>query len=156
MYSSDYVWSQVVAHLERQLGSVAVSSFLDDAKVIDFTEESLVLYSPSDFRRESIRKTFIPYIEDALRDIFQSKAKLVICDDENIKKHNHDEQPPLVLPPQFTFDRFITGTSNKLASAAAVAVSHAPGQIYNPLFIYGPSGVGKTHLLYSIAAEQKS
>ena len=53
--------------------------------------------------------------------------------------------------PQFTFDNFVVGPSNRFAHSAAIAVSKTPGQVYNPLFIYGPAGVGKTHLLYAIA-----
>ena len=53
--------------------------------------------------------------------------------------------------PQFTFDSFVVGPSNRMAHSAAIAVSNTPGQVYNPLFIYGPPGVGKTHLLYAIA-----
>ena len=58
-----------------------------------------------------------------------------------------------VLTFQFTFDNFIVGNSNRFANAAAVAVAEKPADSYNPLFIYGPSGVGKTHLLYAIANE---
>ena len=53
--------------------------------------------------------------------------------------------------PQFTFDNFVVGPSNRFAHSAAIAVSKTPGQVYNPLFLYGPPGVGKTHLLYAIA-----
>ena len=153
MYSSAYVWAKVLAHLEERFTPMTVSSWLDDAEIVDLTEENLILYSPSDFRRDLIRRRCILYIQDALKEIFNSDTKvLVFGDSERDSYLNRGKQTSSMdFNPQFTFDNFIVGPSNRMAHSACIAVSKTPGQVYNPLFLYGPPGVGKTHLLYAIA-----
>ena len=152
MYSSAFVWAKVLSHLESQLGAVTVSAWFDDAEIVELNEENLILYSGSDFRREIIRRRCTSYIEDALKEIFNSDAKLLVFGDEERNAHNSRGQKSCMdFNPQFTFDNFVVGPSNRFAHGAAIAVSNTPGQVYNPLFLYGPPGVGKTHLLYAIA-----
>ncbi|HIT34011.1 MAG TPA: chromosomal replication initiator protein DnaA [Candidatus Faecousia intestinigallinarum] len=154
MYSSAYVWAKVLSHMEERLGAVTVSAWFDDAEVVELTDEKLILYSSSDFRREIIRRRCTEYIQDALKEIFGSDAKLVVFGDEELAAYkNRGRQPSTSMDfnPQFSFESFVVGPSNRFAHGAAVAVSNHPGEVYNPLFIYGPAGVGKTHLLYAIA-----
>ena len=153
MYSSAYVWAKVLNHMEERLGAVTISSWFDDAEVVDLTEENLILYSPSDFRRDLIVRRCTQYIQDALKEIFNSDARLLVFGDEERDAYlNRGKQTSSMdFNPQFTFDNFIVGPSNRMAHSAAIAVSKTPGQVYNPLFLYGPPGVGKTHLLYAIA-----
>ena len=153
MYSSAYVWAKVLNHMEEQLGSVTVSAWFDDAEVVELTEEHLILYSSSDFRRDIIRTRCAAYIQEALKEIFNSDAKLIVYGDEELNQFHSKTKAKTAMDfnPQFNFDNFVVGPSNRLAHSAAIAVSQTPGQVYNPLFIYGPPGVGKTHLLYAIA-----
>lgn len=153
MYSSAYVWAKVLSHMEERLGAVTVSAWFDDAEIVELNEESLILYSPSDFRREIIRRRCTEYIQDALKEIFGSDAKLIVYGDEELNTYRSKGQQTSSMDfnPQFSFDNFIVGPSNRFAHGAAIAVTNNPGQAYNPLFIYGPAGVGKTHLLYAIA-----
>ena len=153
MYSSAYVWAKVLNHMEEHLGAVPVSTWFDDAEVVELNEEQLILYSATEFRREIIRRRCTNYIQDALKEIFNSDAKLIVFGDEelNAYKSKGEKKSSMDFNPQFTFDSFVVGPSNRIAHGAAIAVSNNPGQVYNPLFIYGPPGVGKTHLLYAIA-----
>ena len=153
MYSSAYVWAKIISYIEEQLGPVVVSATFDDAEVVELNEEHLILYSASDFRREIIRRRCTEYIQDALKEIFSSDAKLMVFGDEELNARKQKGKSPTSMDfnPQFTFDNFVVGPSNRFAHSAAIAVSKTPGQVYNPLFIYGPPGVGKTHLLYAIA-----
>ena len=153
MYSSAYVWAKVLSHMEERLGAVTVSAWFDDAEVVELNENNLILYSPSDFRREIIRRRCTDYIQDALKEIFNSDAKLMVFGDEELDafKQKGKSVSSMDFNPQFTFDNFVVGPSNRFAHSAAIAVSKTPGQVYNPLFLYGPPGVGKTHLLYAIA-----
>ncbi len=153
MYSSAYVWAKVLINMEERLGAVTVSSWFDDAEVIELNDEHLIIYSPSDFRREIIRRRCTEYIQDALKEIFNSDAKLVVFDDEELSAYRSKgkNNTTLDFAPQFSFENFVVGPSNRFAHGAAIAVSNSPGEVYNPLFIYGPAGVGKTHLLYAIA-----
>lgn len=153
MYSSAYVWAKVLSHMEERLGAVTVSAWFDDAEVVELNENNLILYSPSDFRREIIRRRCTDYIQDALKEVFNSDAKLMVFGDEELNtfKQKGKSVSSMDFNPQFTFDNFVVGPSNRFAHSAAIAVSKTPGQVYNPLFLYGPPGVGKTHLLYAIA-----
>ena len=153
MFSSAYVWAKVLSYLEERLSAVTVSTWFDDAEVVDLNEENLIIYSPSDFRREIIRRRCTDYIQDALKEIFNSDARLMVFGDEelNTYKSRGKQTTSMDFNPQFSFDNFVVGPSNRFAHSACIAVTNTPGQVYNPLFIYGPPGVGKTHLLYAIA-----
>jgi len=152
MYSSAYVWAKIVNYLEERIGSITVSAWLDDAEVVELNDRNLIVYSPSEFRRDIIVRRCTPYVEDALKEIFNSNAKLLVFGDEEINaRKQKGRSSSMDFNPQFTFDNFVVGPSNRFAHSAAIAVSKTPGQVYNPLFIYGPPGVGKTHLLYAIA-----
>ena len=150
MFSSAYVWAKIYGYMEEQLGSVVISTWFDDAEVVELNEEQLVIYSPSDFRRDFIRRRCTDYIQDALKEIFNSDAKLVVLDDKE-RKEKKEQGGVLEFNPQFTFDNFVVGPTNSFSYNAALAVANNPGVTYNPLFLYGPPGVGKTHLLYAIA-----
>jgi len=153
MYSSAYVWAKILGYLEERLTSVTVSGWFDDAEVVELNEEQLVIYSPSDFRRDFIRRRCAEYIQDGLKEIFNSEAKLVVLDEKELKdrKEKKEQGGVLEFNPQFTFDNFVVGPTNSFSYNAALAVANNPGVTYNPLFLYGPPGVGKTHLLYAIA-----
>ena len=153
MFSSAYVWAKVLGYMEEQLGAVTISTWFDDAEVVELTEEHLILYSPSDFRRDVIRKRCADYIQEALKQLFNSDAKLLVFGDQELDAHRNrgTRINAMDFNPQFNFDNFVVGPSNRFAHSAAIAVSNHPGDVYNPLFIYGPPGVGKTHLLYAIA-----
>ena len=152
MYSSAYVWAKILGYMEEQLGAITVSAWLDDAEVVELNDSHLIVYSPSDFRRDIIRRRCTDYIQDALKEIFNSDAKLLVFgDEERDTFRNKHKASSMDFNPQFTFDNYVVGPSNRFAHSAAIAVSKTPGQVYNPLFIYGPPGVGKTHLLYAIA-----
>lgn len=155
MYASSYVWAKVLAHMENLLTPTVISTWFDDAEVVELTENKLVLCSPSEFRKEIIETRCVPYIQDAMKELFQMDVEVqVLSKDELDLYHNRNKKPQFIeYNPQFTFDRFIVGPSNRFAHAAAVAVANKPAETYNPLFIYGPSGLGKTHLLYAIAGE---
>ncbi len=153
MISSAYVWAKILSYMEDRLTAVTVSAWLDDAEVVELNEEHLILYSPSEFRRELIVRRCTDYIHDALKEIFHSDAKLIVFGDAELNAFRQKGKPSSSMDfnPQFTFDNFVVGPSNRFAHSAAIAVSKTPGQVYNPLFLYGPPGVGKTHLLYAIA-----
>ena len=153
MYSSAYVWAKVLAHMEERLEAVTISAYFDDAEIVELSDEHLILYSSSDFRRDYIRRRYAPFIHDALKEIFNSDAKLIVFGDKELEAYRSKgkQKTTMDFNPQFTFDSFVVGPSNRFAHGAALAVSRQPGDVYNPLFIYGPPGVGKTHLLYAIA-----
>ncbi len=155
MFSSAYIWSKVLASLEQQLTAQLVNSLLDDADIVEVSEEELVLSSPTEYRRKMILTRFAPYIVSAMKDIFNRDVSVKVISTEEAEEYHSSRKPEenFIFNPQFTFDRFVVGESNRFAHAAAYAVAEKPAAAYNPLFIYGQSGLGKTHLLYAIAGE---
>ncbi len=153
MYSSDYIWGKILGHMEDRLSAPVVSTWFDDAKVIELTEDRLILYSPSEFRRDTIQRRCEGYIRDAMKDLFDKDITVEVFGDEELNAFRNKNRKPefIEFNPQFTFDNFVVGSSNQFAHGAAIAVANNPADSYNPLFIYGPSGLGKTHLLYAIA-----
>ncbi len=152
MYSPSYTWAKVLMYLESRLSEVTVSAWMDDAEVIELTEERLVIYSPSDFRQQIIRDRCAPYITEALLEILQRKVKLEVWGDSELRAYRDLQKKEAVYSnPLFTFENYIAGSSNELAAKVARAAAEEPGrELYNPLFLYGPPGVGKTHLLYAV------
>ena len=155
MYSSSYVWAKILGYLESHLTAPFVSTYFDDTEVVELTQDKLILYSPSPFRKDVISRRCSDYIQDAMKDLFDWNIELVIFGEEEMKEYQqqHVKREFFEFNPQFTFDKFVVGSSNRFAHAAALAVANNPAEAYNPLFIYGPSGLGKTHLLYAIACE---
>ena len=153
MYSSAYVWAKILSYLEERMTSTIVSASFDDAEVVELNDAHLILYSPSDFRRDLITRRYSTIIQEALKEIFNSDAKLIVFGDKELETFRSKGKATTSMDfnPQFTFDNFVVGPSNRFAHSACIAVTNTPGQVYNPLFLYGPPGVGKTHLLYAIA-----
>ena len=153
MYSSDYIWGKILGHMEDRLSAPVVSTWFDDAKVIELTEDRLILYSPSEFRRDTIQRRCDGYIRDAMKDLFDKDITVEVFGEEELNAFRNKNRKPdfIEFNPQFTFDNFVVGSSNQFAHGAAIAVANNPADSYNPLFIYGPSDLGKTHLLYAIA-----
>ena len=157
MYTSSYVWAKVLTYMESLLTDTVVSNWFEDTEVVELTDQKMVLCSHDTFRREIIEARFVPYIQDAMRELFQKQVEVIVLSEEQLEAQRHQDmvrKPRFIeYNPQFTFDSFIVGPSNRFAHAAAIAVANRPAETYNPLFIYGPSGLGKTHLLYAIAGE---
>lgn len=153
MYASAYVWAKIIGYLEEHLTPVIVSTTFDDTEVVELNDQALILHSPSEYHREMIRTRFASYIQDALREQFDSSAALVVMDDQELALHRGagKNRTAIGINQHFSFDNFVVGPSNIFAYNAAIAVSRNPGMVYNPLFIYGPPGLGKTHLLHAIA-----
>ncbi len=153
MYASAYVWAKVINYLEDRLTATIISNWFTDVEVVELTEEHLIIYSSSEFNRGIISRRCTQYVQDALKEIFDSDAKFIVFGDEemNAYRTKGKQNASMDFNPQFSFENFVVGPSNRFAHSACIAVTNTPGQVYNPLFLYGPPGVGKTHLLYAIA-----
>lgn len=154
MNSHSDVWNGVLKILETKLSPTAVSTWFGDCRIVELQDNSIVLHTASAYSRNIIQNRYASLVQEALREIFAADFTVSVIGDEEVEQYlrSSREMPgALCGSEQFTFEKFVVGGSNKIAYAAAVAVSQNPATKYNPLFIYGDSGLGKTHLLYSIA-----
>ena len=153
MYSATYVWAKVLAHLEERYTEPVISAWFDDAEIVELTEDSLTIFTPSAYRKDVIERRAADYVKDAMQELFHQNVRLTVLTQEEYDRIKEKPAEPnfFDLNPQFTFERFVVGSSNRFPHAAALSVATTPAETYNPLLIYGPSGLGKTHLLYAIA-----
>ena len=87
MFSSAYVWAKILGYLEQQLTPIVVSNWFDDAEVVELNEEHLILYAGSEYRREMIAKHYSLYIQEALKEIFRSDAKLIVFGEKELESY---------------------------------------------------------------------
>ena len=153
MYSNAYVWSRVLSYLEQHSPSVAVATFFDDAEIVEINDGKLVVFSPSPFRKDVILNRYAELIKDAMHEQFETEIELVVLDDEEYPQYSLGKKKRSFVEcnSQYTFESFVVGATNQHAFSAAEAVAEERSKVYNPLFLYGQSGLGKTHLLYAIA-----
>lgn len=151
MNSAADVWSKVLKILSAELTSTAITTWFDDCRAIDISDNRLVLFTPSSFKKDVIEGRFIGSVKSALKELFSGDFDVQILEDSELDTYK-SKSPGNVdsSEEEFTFERFVVGNSNKFAHAAAKAVAEGQIKNFNPLFIYGDSGLGKTHLLYAI------
>ena len=152
MNSLNDIWAEVMKALEAQLTPTAISTWFSDCECVSIDNGCLYLKNDSAFKRQIICDRFGDTIRAVLSDIFSGDFTFKILSEEEANELTKPQDDDGVVGEMagYTFDRFVVGPSNKFAHAAAMAVAEHPGENYNPLFIYGNSGLGKTHLLLSI------
>ena len=154
MQSVSDIWAMILDRLREELSETTIKTWFDETTVVALEGDELILHCPNAFKRTNIQDRFLPNIKASLNDIFSSDMTVQLLDDEALSQRQNPQTQKtssIMDSGEFTFETFVVGPSNQLACSAARAVADAPGQHYNPLFIYGSSGLGKTHLLYAIA-----
>ena len=153
MYSNAFIWAKIIAYLDERMTPAIVSSFFDQSYILERTDDTLTVYSPSEFCKDFIVQRCLGHIRDAMRELVGRDVEVVVVCEEELAEYRlaHEIHSSTNNNPHFTFESFVVGPSNRFAYNAALAVTDKPAAAYNPLFIYGPSGLGKTHLLYAIA-----
>ena len=144
------IWEVVLDKLREQLSATTINTWFDEVESVDMKDRTFFIVCPNEFKRTMIGNMFAKQILDVLRDLFSAECKLVLLD--RPETEGDDSRPvSLFEANDLTFETFVVGESNKLAAAAARAVADGASSHYNPLFIYGDSGLGKTHLIYAIS-----
>ena len=148
------IWNNVLVQLKRDLSETTIKTWFDELEAVDLRDGTLYLHCSNDFKTGYIRNLFMKNIQSSLRDLFSTDIPVKILNDEEYHAFGGGESAPKSFGEgneELTFETFVVGPENKLAYAAAVSVAENPARSYNPLFIYGDSGLGKTHLIYAIA-----
>ena len=157
MNSVNDIWEELLLLLSKNLTPITMKTWIEQCSPVEWDDMKLILYTKNDFIRDIITSRFLKDIKSSLFDLFSCDCEvLLLAGEDELATYNEKKNPSKpgdILPEMegYTFDKFIVGNSNRFAHAAAKAVAENPGsRDYNPLFIYGNSGLGKTHLLFSI------
>ncbi len=151
-----HIWESCLSQLKSTIPSVHYNSFISALTLKDFKDDVVYFTVPDPFFLTIIEKKYHDIIRTTLIEV--TKRYLTVQFFEASKYENQREEQTKVedgsfethLNKQFTFDSFIIGNNNRMACAAALAIADSPGTAYNPFFIYGQSGLGKTHLMHAI------
>ncbi len=155
--TAESLWSEVSSRLRGALNETTYRTWFDHVRGLDLNDDEFVLSVPNAFTRDWIEGHFLGLIRAAVGDATgkERRVQLQVAESPQEPTGPAEAQRREVLGmglnPKYTFDSFVIGSSNRFAHAAALAVAEAPAQAYNPLFIYGGTGLGKTHLLQAVA-----
>ncbi|MGN1432708.1 MAG: chromosomal replication initiator protein DnaA [Ruminococcus sp.] len=161
MDSFDDAWEVICSYCKTKITDVAYNTWISRIKPLelDFESNTAYLVVPNDFHRQTLTRCYIPLLNEAFEAVFQNKFIVSFKTPEEVEEYK--SKTPEIKEEvkdtnyEYTFDTFIVGSSNKFAHAACLAVATNPSHAYNPLFLWGNSGLGKTHLLYAIGNEIK-
>jgi chromosomal replication initiator protein len=162
------LWNKILETIKKELNPQAYNSWFSKTKVVKFGENELIISAPGDFCKDWLEKHYSGFIKDILKRTLGSDDSLkieFIATDQKFSAPTHStpklkaskkksesslKNNELALTSKYTFDNFVVGDSNRFAHAACLAVAQSPAKSYNPLFVYGKVGLGKTHLMQAI------
>jgi chromosomal replication initiator protein DnaA len=159
------IWEKTLNIIKSELTEVSFNTWLKCIEPISTNGDTIILGVPNDFTRGILEARYKTLISNALKLVTSKKydVNFIVNNEENINLVNkqiqnkspeikaaQDDANSQLLNPKYTFDTFVIGNSNRFAHAASLAVAEAPAKAYNPLFIYGGVGLGKTHLMHAI------
>ncbi|MEH7353314.1 chromosomal replication initiator protein DnaA [Neobacillus drentensis] len=159
------LWNAALANIEKKISKPSFDTWLKSTKAHSLQGNLLVITAPNEFARDWLEERYSQLISGILYEITgeELSVKFIIPQNQNESENDialppkkvkrdedHGEIPQGILNQKYTFDTFVIGSGNRFAHAASLAVAEAPAKAYNPLFIYGGVGLGKTHLMHAI------
>ena len=155
--SFDQAWELICEHCKTKITDVAYKTWFTRLKPVslDFDRGVAVLEVPNEFHKRTLQRGYSDILQEAFQSVFGDNFTFQICVHEELKAQKPEGDGAGQEDYELTFDTFVVGPSNRFAHAACQAVATKPAILYNPLFIYGSSGLGKTHLLNAVAKEFK-
>ena len=166
MENIEDLWASTLESIKEKVSKPSYDTWLKNTNADSIVDDTLIVSAPNEFARDWLESRYTNLISDALFEVTGAKlkTKFVIPESENtqddisqkaknvptIKQQENGESPKTMLNDKYTFNTFVIGSGNRFAHAASLAVAEAPAKAYNPLFIYGGVGLGKTHLMHAI------
>ena len=163
----DILWNNILSKIKEELTTLAFDTWFKDTKLYELKNGKAIIIVPMQIHKKHLADKYIDIIRDNINEVTGTNFEFEFVVEDELEKEtpflNKENEQEIILstgvPPntaqtnlksKYTFDSFIVGNSNKFAHAAALSVAENPGNMYNPLFIYGNSGLGKTHLMHAI------
>ena len=160
---SEELWDKFLSAMQEKMNPISFNTWFKPLKLqeLNTKDNKIIIQVPMGVHKTTLETSWHQVIEETLQELTGNTFELVYVledlqatkeksDDKTKSKKTNEEVFVTNLKKEFTFDNFVTGDTNKFAKTAAIAVAEAPGKIYNPLFMYGKSVVGKTHLMHAI------
>ena len=160
---SEELWDKFLSAMQEKMNPISFNTWFKPLKLqeLNTKDNKIIIQVPMGVHKTTLETSWHQVIEETLQELTGNTFELAYVledlqatkektDDKTKSKKTNEEVFVTNLNKEFTFDNFVTGDTNKFAKTAAIAVAEAPGKIYNPLFMYGKSGVGKTHLMHAI------
>lgn len=155
------IWNSFLEKIKVQISDIAFDTWFSETKLVNLNNNVATVLVPYHIHKKNLSENYNDIIEEVFTEITGSNFKFNYVIEEEVENNltesnqvigvpNNNEIYESNLDPKYTFENFMIGPSNKFAATSALAVAEQPGKMYNPLFIYGSSGLGKTHLMHSI------
>ena len=156
----DNMWKSFLEKVKTKISNISYETWFSETKLININEEYAKVLVPYHIHKKNLSENYNDLIEETFSEITGTNFKFEFVLEEEIEKNMPISAAEIGVPTnesfisnldnRYSFDNYIVGKSNKFAATSALAVAEHPGKMYNPLFIYGPSGLGKTHLMQAI------
>jgi chromosomal replication initiator protein len=159
MVQYDEFWNSILNVLQQNISEQGFNTWFTDTQLVEMIDNELIVKVPTQFIADYLNKNYSEMLAEICLNLYNKKHKLkfttYISNRERYKEDSSFEihspfNHPTKLNSNYNFSQFVIGTNNKFAHSASLAVAESPGNIYNPLFLYGESGMGKTHLMQAV------
>ena len=167
MENINELWTNTLDQIKEKISKPSFETWLKATKADSLSENTLTIVAPNEFARDWLENQYAGLITETLYEVTGAEldTKFIIPESKEdslddvklsskktpkVKNNGNEESPQSMLNSKYTFDTFVIGSGNRFAHAASLAVAEAPAKAYNPLFIYGGVGLGKTHLMHAI------
>jgi len=155
------IWNSFLEKIKVQISDIAFETWFSETKLISLNNKTATVLVPYHIHKKNLSENYSDIIEEVFTEITGSNFKFNYVIEEEVENNLTEDNQIIGVPnnseifesnldPKYSFENFMIGPSNKFAATSALAVAEQPGKMYNPLFIYGSSGLGKTHLMHSI------
>lgn len=165
--NNEEFWNSFCDIMKSKLNEISYNTWIKDILLVSKTSDTITINARGKYPKEHLKRNYVDIFDEVVYSLTNKNYNFIIIDDDDVKENenvlieNKENDINIMdinsnLNPNYTFENFIVGDTNRLAQAVALSVAEQPGKLYNPLFIYGKSGLGKTHLMHAVGNFVKS